>query len=190
MPFRITTFQANLEERVPDPSKTVLLQACEDFAALTSPQQKLRSLRQMMELLDREVDEAVRWELMEACGRRCIGATTLKQARRLREEAGDLDDLLRRLNAAHIGGGHLHREGDSIHAAYDRCYCGSVSRARPPFPATYCHCSCGWYRQLFETLLDRPVEVALLGSIIQGADRCRFVIRWSESGRDASNHLR
>jgi predicted ArsR family transcriptional regulator len=42
------------------------------------------------------------------------------------------------------------------------------------FSATYC--SCGWYRQLFETLLDGPVEVELLGSIVQGDERCRFLI--------------
>jgi predicted ArsR family transcriptional regulator len=36
---------------------------------------------------------------------------------------------------------------------------------------------CGWYRQLFETLLEQPVEVDLLASIVQGDERCRFLIR-------------
>jgi hypothetical protein len=71
----------------------------------------------------------------------------------------------------------LHRDGEVIYAAYDRCYCGSVNKTRELFLATYCHCSCGWYQQLFETLLDRPVEVELLGSILQGDERCRFLIR-------------
>jgi predicted hydrocarbon binding protein len=131
----------------------------------------------MMEVLEREVDEQTRRAIMEACGRRCIGASTLQKARRIAREAGDLDDMLRRLNEVHLGGGHLQLDGDVIHAAYDRCYCGSVSKTREPFSATYCHCSCGWYRQLFETLLERPVEVELLGSILQGDERCRFLIR-------------
>jgi len=59
---------------------------------------------------------------------------------------------------------------------YERCYCGSVSQTKEPFSATYCYCSCGWYRQLFETLLERPVEVELLGSVIQGDENCRFKI--------------
>jgi hypothetical protein len=125
----------------------------------------------MMDVLDRAVDEETRRLIMEACGRRCISASTLEKARRLQQEAQDLDDLLSRLNGAHIGGGHLQRKGDVIHAAYDRCYCGSVSKVSETFSATYCYCSCGWYRQLFETLLGRPVEVELLGSIIQGDER-------------------
>jgi hypothetical protein len=133
-----------------------------------------------MQVLDREVDQETRRMVMEACGRRCMSATTIKKARSLQQEARDLDGLLDRLNQAHIGGGYLEREGTVIRAAYDRCYCGSVSKTREPFSATYCHCSCGWYRQLFETLLDRQVEVELLGSIIQGDERCQFLIHIQE----------
>jgi hypothetical protein len=88
-----------------------------------------------MDVLDREVDEETRWAIMEACGRRCIGAGTLEKTGRLQQRAQDLDNLLGRLNEAHIGGGHLQRAGDVIHAAYDRCYCGSVSRTREPLSA-------------------------------------------------------
>jgi predicted hydrocarbon binding protein len=132
-----------------------------------------------MDVLERELDEETRRAIMEACGRRCIGASTLGKARSIQREAQDLEDLLRRLNKAHLGGGHLQLEGGVIHAAYDRCYCGSVSKTKEDFSASYCQCSCGWYRQLFETLLERPVEVDLLSSIIQGDERCRFVIRVS-----------
>ena len=71
----------------------------------------------------------------------------------------------------------MRRTDAGIEAAYDRCYCGSVSKTREPISATYCACSCGWYRQLFETLLGTAVEVELLESIIQGSERCRFLIR-------------
>jgi hypothetical protein len=37
----------------------------------------------MMDVLDREVDEETRWAIMEACGRRCIGAGTLEKTGRL-----------------------------------------------------------------------------------------------------------
>jgi predicted ArsR family transcriptional regulator len=178
MPFRAQVFQENVERRLEGSVRDDLARACEAYASLTTPQQRARSIRGMMDVLDREVDSDTRRAIMEACGRRCIGASTLKRARRLQQEAQDLDDLLSRLNAAHIGGGHLQREGNVIHGAYDRCYCGSVSRAREPLSATYCTCSCGWYRQLFETLLEQPVEVDLLASIVQGDERCRFLIRY------------
>ena len=131
----------------------------------------------MMAVLDREVDEEARRAIMEACGRTCISGRTLAEAGRLQREANDLDDLLHGLNEVHIGGGQLRCEGEVIRAVYESCYCGSVSHTREPLSATYCRCSCGWYRELFETLLKRPVEVELLSSIIQGHDGCEFLIR-------------
>jgi hypothetical protein len=182
MPFNVKTFQTNAESWLDGPARDELVRACETYPSLTTGRQKARCIRGMMDVLDRSLDEATRQRIMEACGRCCIPASTLKKACRLRQQAQGLDDLLARLNAAHIGGGHLQRNGNVILATYDRCYCGSVSAARPPFSATYCQCSCGWYRQLFETLLERPVEVVLLGSIIQGDDRCRFLIRALQPG--------
>ena len=79
------------------------------------------------------MDGETRRVVMEACGGRCIGATALKKARRLQQEAQDLDDLLRRLSGPHIGGGYLERKGDVIDAAHDCCYCGSVGKAGGPF---------------------------------------------------------
>jgi hypothetical protein len=118
---------------------------------------------------------------MEACSESCFGKSLLEKARRLQAGAQNLEQLLVQLNEAHIGGGHLQRQGNVIHATYDRCYCGSVSQSKVPFSATYCGCSCGWYRRLFEGLLNQPVEVELLGSIIQGNENCQFLIHLPEN---------
>jgi predicted hydrocarbon binding protein len=177
MPFKVQTFRENVDRWVEGAARDELARACQAYAALTTPQQKTRGIQEMMVVLDRSIDEPARWAIMEACGRACISASTLQKARHLQKEAQNLDDLLDRLNQVHIGGGHLRREGEIIYAAYDRCYCGSVSKTRQSFSVTYCHCSCGWYRQLFETLLCKPVQVELLGSIIQGDERCQFLIR-------------
>lgn len=182
MPFKIQTFQENIERWVEGPARDALLQASETYSSMTNPQQKARCIQEMMEFLDQNVDEGTRWMIMETCGRHCIGDSILERALRIQKESQDLDDLLERLNQAHIGGGHLHRSGNVIHASYDRCYCGSVSQATGEFSEIYCHCSCGWYQKLFVTLLDRPVEVKLLTSIRQGDDRCLFRIHFPEPG--------
>lgn len=177
MPFKTQAFLESLNSHVEGAARDELARACESYTALTAPHQKARCIHWMMDVLDREVNQVTRQAILEACGRRCIGAGILEKALRLQKGSQDLDDLIGRLNAAQIGGGHLRREGDVIQATYERCYCGSVSHSRELFSDTYCHCSCGWYRQLFETLLERPVEVELLGSIIQGDERCEFAIR-------------
>jgi predicted hydrocarbon binding protein len=178
MPFGIRAFRENVALRVDSPVREELLQAATTCLTLNTPRQKARCIREMMELMDRELEQGTRKDIMEACA--CISKGTLTKARHLKQEAQNLDDLLDRLNQAHIGGGHLKRVGNIIHAAYDRCYCGSVSQSKEPFSATYCQCSCGWYRQFFETLLEKPVEVELLGSILQGNERCMFLVRLHE----------
>ena len=176
MPFKVQLFQENIERWVESAARDELVQACQVYQTLTTPQQKIRSIQGMMQLLDQNVNEATRQRIMETCGRQCIGASTLEKAKRFLRDAPDLDGWLAHLNEAHIGGGHLRREGNIIHAVYDRCYCGSVSKARERISNTYCRCSCGWYRQLFETLLGQPVQVELLGSIISGEECCQFLI--------------
>jgi len=153
-----------------------LLLACEAYRELTTPRQKTTAIQAMMELLDQMVMEDKRKELLQSCGRRCISAGILNKVIRLQNKAANLDDLLNLLNEEHIGGGRLSRTGDIIHAEYHRCYCGSVSKTETRFSPTYCQCSCGWYRHLFETILKGPVRVELLGSIIQGDSHCLFRI--------------
>ena len=181
MPFKPQVFQETIEGHVDEATQEVLVQACAEYSGLTTPLQRARCIKSMIDALDQAVDEPARQAIMQACGRQCIGASALDKARKLAKTAADLDDLLEKLNQAHLGGGHLRREGDVIHAAYDRCYCGSVSKTKEPFSATYCHCSCGWFRQLFETLLEKPVTVELVSSIIQGDASCRFKIMNHES---------
>lgn len=176
MPFSAGNFQKNIETRIEGPLRDELIRACQVYVTLTRPKEKAGCIRQMMAALDREAGADTRKGIMQACGRSCLCASVIEKARRLQAGAQNLDELLDRLNRAHIGGGHLRRQGQAIHAAYDRCYCGSVSQTRQPFSATYCLCSCGWYRGLFEALLQRPVEVELLGSIIQGDENCQFLI--------------
>jgi hypothetical protein len=176
MPFKAETFQKNVEQHITDPVRNELTQACHVYTTLTRPKEKTHCIHEMMEMLDRDADATTRRAIMEACGSNCISHSVIEKARRLQADAQDLDDLLGRLNQAHIGGGHLQLKGDAIHATYDRCYCGSVSKTREPFSSTYCFCSCGWYRRLFEELLHKPVEVELLCSIIQGNENCQFLI--------------
>jgi len=46
----------------------------------------------------------------------------------------------------------------------------------------YCLCGAGFYRHLWEYLLERPVTVAVTESVLAGGERCRIEIRGSVSG--------
>jgi hypothetical protein len=59
------------------------------------------------------------------------------------------------------------------------CHCGLVKRTildERELPAEWCHCGGGWYAQLWEGILGRPVRVEVLESVLGGDERCRFAI--------------
>ncbi|NNG01900.1 MAG: hypothetical protein HKM93_21110 [Desulfobacteraceae bacterium] len=59
------------------------------------------------------------------------------------------------------------------------CHCPRVCHAIEngiSISPLYCYCGGGFYRTLWERILDRPVRIRLLNSIIQGDDICRFEV--------------
>ena len=136
-------------------------------------------LREMVQRMKRILGTAETKEIFAACGMMCCGITSRKLANQLMQESKSLKDFIKKLNEKHLGGGRLKlKNKNTIIGGYDRCYCGAVSKTRKHFPdLTYCHCSTGWYKQLFETALGRPVKVKILKSIISGAKTCEFVIK-------------
>lgn len=134
--------------------------------------------REAVGRLVKEVGEETAIKIMESCGRKCCGPTRIKHAKKLMSESESLEELLGRLNKIRIGGGRLRLNNQNIIVGgYDHCYCGQVKQTKEPFSnRIYCHCSVGWYKQLFESALGRPVQIEIQQSIISGAESCEFII--------------
>lgn len=181
MPFRLDRFLAVVESLTNKRVAHKISKACDAREKqATTPHQKAKLVKSLIDQLDKTVSKKYTFLTMETCGRMCIGQTTIKSAKKLREQSKDLDHFLVLLNKAGIGGGHLTRKRRQIHGTYDRCYCGWVSKTKEPISLTYCHCSAGWYKELFEKTLEMPVSVAVVQSIISGAKSCRFIIELPE----------
>jgi hypothetical protein len=159
-------------------SKKVIIKP-ERFDETSNYARKAQWISGAVERLEKEVGKATAIKVMRACGVKCCGPTQRKRAKQFMEESHSVEELLAKLNEAGIGGGRLIlKNKNTILGGYDRCYCGRVKQATEPFATdTYCHCSTGWYHSLFEAAFDRPVEVTLKQSILQGADSCEFEIR-------------
>jgi len=136
-------------------------------------------IRLMMDRLEKKCDHELCLEIMKACGSKCCGISTRKQAKRLMDESESIQEFLEKMNKKGIGGGRLILKGDhTITGGYDTCYCGQVKQTEEPFPTKmYCQCSVGWYKQIFSSAFEKEVEVEVIESIITGAESCEFVIR-------------
>lgn len=113
--------------------------------------------------------------VMRPCGQRCFSGARGK-VKELYAQSINLPDFLARLNEQGIGGGELRVEGGDVVGVYRKCYCGLVREAKGALPASYCHCSAGWFEGLFSAALNRPVQVDIAETILGGAEACTFVI--------------
>jgi len=70
------------------------------------------------------------------------------------------------------------QETDPARRRYLYCHCPRVRDAllqgAGTLSPTYCYCGAGFYKGIWEEILQQPVEVEVLESVLQGDDRCRI----------------
>ena len=141
-----------------------------------------RWLIDMMKGLDEHVDEETRTKLMHLCGQTCFNTpwhqAEFKRWKQLNKQSKNLDDFLNKLVKANPS--WFKREGNIIHATFeflDGCVCPVIKKIpHDGLSGTWCLCSVGLHKALFEETLGRPVDVVLEESRRTGADKCKFRI--------------
>jgi hypothetical protein len=122
--------------------------------------------------LNENVDEKTIVKVLEQCGRQCQSESFIKKAKEIYKKSKNADDFLEKLGRVYK---HLHREGDKVYLMYPKCYCSQVNKIpKGKLSGTYCNCSRGWAKALFEGAMGRPVEVIMEKSIINGDNQCKF----------------
>ena len=131
----------------------------------------------LVDRLDTDLDEGTRARVLEACGRTCIPRSFVNKAKKCRDQAKDTDEFLDKLGKMWS---HLHRTGDDVYVVYEKCYCPLVKDYPGELSSTWCNCSRGWAKELFEAALEGPVDVELLQSIRQGDEVCKLAVHFPE----------
>jgi predicted hydrocarbon binding protein len=132
----------------------------------------------LVSTLEVQVGEDMRAELMEPCGRACaLYHGSIEQAIAIKHSAKEIDELLDKLNQQEgLWCGKWERDGDTIYSVCEYCGCPLVRAGLVRLSPTFCNCSRGWVKAVFEAVLERPVEVALEQAIGRGDPVCRFLI--------------
>ncbi len=139
--------------------------ACEQTAEFAR-----RWVRSFMEGLDVQLAEPQRIALMNARGRACARGGAVRLAEK---HKGNLDAFIAEL-ASHVGPDGVRREGNVVRVMYPTCYCPLVTDLKEPLSPTYCHCSVGWLKEMYETVTGKPVTVEVLETVKRGGKACRF----------------
>jgi len=143
-----------------------------------------RLLRQTGRMIDfivkglEGLDEETTQGIMERCGEACAETGDLGLARKIAEETGDIDQIIARANDEIAWCGRWTREGGTITAVCSTCGCPLVRRGIVELSGTFCLCSRGWVKAVFEALLKRPVRVELEKAIGRGDDVCKYNVHY------------
>ncbi len=138
-------------------------------------------VRRLMVIVDSQMDPPAREKFMESNGRACYASQHGQSA--AETPPGALDQLIVRLRKW-AGEEGVYRKANTVYFTYGpaganekRCLCPLVENVSSGLSPTYCHCSVGSVKEMFERAAGKPVEVTLAESLKRGGKACRFLIR-------------
>ncbi len=86
------------------------------------------------------------------------------------------------------------REPDEQRKHYFYCHCPWVKEAllesQQPVPSVFCNCSAGYYKAYWEIVLDQPVEVDVVRSVLSGDSVCEFAVHLPKDVVEAAEKSR
>ena len=136
-----------------------------------------------MGAVDGTLDAETRKKLMMANGKACylawiadtkqtIKPVTLERFRKW--IADNVKDGSYRVDGSAIYFQYMGAAETGLPAAERACLCPMVETKPEGLSSTYCQCSIGYVKAMHELLLNRPVEVELVDSVLRGGKRCQF----------------
>lgn len=186
----LVALEKNIEFVAGEAVSRKVMEGSEDITEKTEKRKIAEWVKGAMERLDALVDEETRVQIMESCGYSCaeVNWRVLERAKARRSKFRSVDEFLAAEQQKPMAGTRLIREGQTLYQFYTprtftypmRCYC-ALLRGLPDneeVSATYCHCSKGFIKNFWESVLERPVEVEVIQSAVSGASECKFAIHF------------
>jgi len=130
-------------------------------------------LVQLLRHVEGHIEESTLAKILEERGRSCIGTTLINKAKNAAKDTKNMDEFLENLAKVFP---YLKREGEKVYLVYPKCFCHHLKGFKGDVPSTYCYCSVGWVKEMFEQALDKQIDVKLEASVLRGGEMCRLRI--------------
>lgn len=210
-PLWLDRLRNGLDQHVDTATRDQIMAGHGDLRPDDPPEVQAAWAKNMIDRLDDTIpNEAARQQIMTGCAH-VFPAGRIAYARAEYERLdGDIDALLTFLHADPVAYFSTpRREGNRIITSknpYDRqgyetattaaekqaayCHCPMIKAAirdETGVSGTYCYCGSGWFSRLWGGILDQPVAVEVLESVLQGDERCTFAVLLPEEVVPAEN---
>lgn len=132
-------------------------------------------IQSVIKLMDQELKEEDRGRILEKCGRGCAcGCGMVGKIRKADLNHENVEEVFQKLKEPDFFGERISKGEDCFYTTCEKCFCPYVNDNIQDTPGSYCECTKGWTKQVFETAFQRPVEVEIEQTIIRGADCCKM----------------
>lgn len=193
-------FKAALEQFVGWSKTQRILEDGRPVSARSSPERKAQWVKGVIDRLDILVpDEETRREILLCCSCR-FPKRRIQKLKREYQQHGDIDELLKLMHtdSSWYGlsyYGYPQRAGNIVYvtkipfspqrhdsapnpSAKSRsyCHCSWIKASKALISKTFCNCGAGWYKTLWEAILEKPVRVEVITSIASGGTDCTFAV--------------
>ncbi|MFX0104412.1 MAG: DUF6144 family protein [Candidatus Hodarchaeota archaeon] len=115
-------------------------------------------------------------KIMEKSGETCALAGSFKIAKKITEETTEIEEIIAKVNDQIPWCGKWKLKGNKISSICLECGCPLIRNKIVIPNETFCYCSIGWAKKIFEILLKKPVDVKLEKSKGAGDAICKFSI--------------
>ncbi len=96
----------------------------------------------------------------------------IEAVKKMYQTSENLDEFCEKYNTTFAGKHSIWHENDVLFFSYPHCLCDCVQQVDGQVSKTWCLCTLGYTKKLFETVLDYNTEVELIESIKTGGSRC------------------
>lgn len=165
------------------------------FTLESSYEDRIQWLKEMLDRLDKVVSEDQKFDILSCCAHD-FSKKRVDYMKSIYERTEDIDQVIKEMQKDYAWYEHPVRKGNIIYVTkvpvnpeeYEKaqtleekkrnyCHCRFINENLDKgISPTFCYCGTGWYRQLWEGILGKPIKVSILKSLLKGDDKCEVAI--------------
>ena len=169
------------------------------FTLESSSENRLQWLKETLNRIDKVANDDDKYEILSCCAHE-FSQKRIDFLRSIYEKNKDIDDVIKEMENDYAWYENPVRKGNKIYVSkipvspegYEKaetseekkknyCHCRFInSNLDEGISPTFCNCSTGWYRQYWEGILDKPVRIKILKTLLKGDDICQFEIEFPQ----------
>ena len=107
------------------------------------------------------------------------GAAAAKLMRTCLQKTSNILEFVELFNHTDKSGGWLEYVNErELILCYPNCFCSCIKHSDEHISPSWCQCSVGYVKRVFEQVLTVPVTAELLSSVKSGSERCAIRVAW------------